>query len=177
MDKINTNRDNTDSGARESLEGLSDSTEAAEFPSKQSIPFLIQMLARMLTNDYMGRVSDDHLAPAQTYVLRELLIAGPMSQVDLARRLDIGKASVGETLVRLENAGLVTRERSTKDKRVILIQLTRKGRRIRSKLGEIAHDQVRMVEGLVGSDDAERLLELLTRLAVALKAESRARTL
>lgn len=177
MDKITTNRDNTDSGVRESLEGLSASTEAAEFPSKQSIPFLIQMLARMLTNDYMGRVSDDHLAPAQTYVLRELLIAGPMSQVDLARRLDIGKASVGETLVRLENAGLVTRERSTKDKRVILIQLTRKGRRIRSKLGEIAHDQVRMVEGLVGTDDAERLLELLTRLAVALKAESRARTL
>ncbi|SCW38856.1 DNA-binding transcriptional regulator, MarR family [Sphingobium faniae] len=150
---------------------LAGTTEAAEFPSKGSVPFLIQMLSRMLTNDYMSRVRDDHLAPAQTYVLRELLIAEPLSQADLARRLEIGKASVGETLVRLEAAGLIARSRSPRDGRAILIRLTRKGRQIRSKLGEIAFDQVQMVERHLGSAEAEQLISLLTRLTIAMKGE------
>lgn len=148
---------------------VAEETEAAEFPSKESIPFLIQMLSRMLTTDYMARIKGDHLAPAQTYVLRELLIAGPLSQVALSRRMEVHKASMGETLVRLEAAGLITRTRSADDKRVIMIKLTRKGRAIRSQLGEIAHDQVAMVETLLGKASSATLVGLLTDLAVALK--------
>lgn len=156
----------TDEG---SISGMAALTDAAEFPSKESVPFQIQMLSRMLTADYMSRVHDDHLAPAQTYVLRELMIAGPLSQAELARRMEIGKASVGETLVRLESAGLVERTRLARDKRVMQIQLTARGRAIRSKLGEIAHDQVGMIRQMIGEDNAITLLELLALLTRRMK--------
>ena len=102
-----------------------------DFPSRRSIPYLVQHLARLMTTDFQSRVAATGVAPAQSYVLRELWRAEPLSQVEISQRLDIGKATVGQSLKRLERAGFIERKRSADDGRVITVHLTEKGRKAR----------------------------------------------
>ena len=99
-----------------------------DFPSRRTIPYLVQYLARLMAVDFQTRVAATGVAPAQAYVLRELWRAEPLSQVEISQRLDIGKATVGQSLKRLERAGFIERKRSAEDGRVITVHLTEKGR-------------------------------------------------
>jgi DNA-binding MarR family transcriptional regulator len=66
---------------------------------------------------------------SQWWVLAHLSRARgePMSQVELARLLDIGKAALGGLVDRLERAGYVTRLASPEDRRVRQVALTARG--------------------------------------------------
>lgn len=150
----------------------------ASFPLfKESLSYQSQLLARLMQNDYMARIADTGIAPAQAYVLGELWLHEPQSQVELARRLDIGKATIGQTLARLERAGLVRRQRVDIDRRRIMVHLTEKGRRLREPLGRAVIEQDRMLQDKLGETTVaelaqalrsvnERLCEALSRGAV-----------
>ena len=88
-----------------------------DFPSRRTAPYLIQQLARLMAADYHARVAATGVAPAQAYVLRELWRNAPLSQVEISERLDIGKATVGQSLKRLERAGFIERRRNPDDGR------------------------------------------------------------
>ena len=53
---------------------------------------------------------------------------GEMRQRDMGYILNIRPQSLGEVLGKLERAGLVTRRTSEKDRRVLLVSITEKGR-------------------------------------------------
>ncbi len=128
---------------------------------KLSMAYQAQFLARLLQNDYLSRIGDTGVAPAQSYVLGELWFNEPLSQVELARRLDIGKATVGQTLSRLERAGLIERRRLPGDRRVIMIHLTEQGRAMREPLTRAAGEQSQQIEQRLGRDNVERLTQLM----------------
>lgn len=136
--------------------------EEAPFPLfKESLAYHAQLFARLAQNDYMARISGTGIAPAQAYVLGELWFNEPLSQVDLARRLDIGKATVGQTLARLERAGVVERRRIKSDRRVVMVHLTEKGRALREPLRLATIDQAQMLEDRLGKERVAQLTELL----------------
>jgi DNA-binding MarR family transcriptional regulator len=122
---------------------------------------MVQYLARLMTADFFARISVNGIAPAQTYVLRELWRAETLSQVEISQRLDIGKATTGQTLRRLERAGLVERKRSPEDGRIIIVHLTAKGRALREPLAVAAREQVADIAKMLGEKNAHRLEELL----------------
>lgn len=130
-------------------------------PFKESLAYQAQLFARMAQNDYMARIVDTGIAPAQAYVLGELWFNEPLSQVDLARRLDIGKATVGQTLARLERAGVVERRRTETDRRVVMVHLTEKGRNLREPLRIATLDQVALLEERLGNQRVAELTALL----------------
>lgn len=139
--------------------------EEAPFPLfKESLSYQAQLLARFTQNDYMARITGTGIAPAQAYVLGELWFDAPLSQVELARRLDIGKATIGQTLTRLERAGVVERKRVAADRRVVMVHLTEEGRRLREPLRVAAIDQSDMLEEKLGKDKATELTELLKQV-------------
>lgn len=139
--------------------------EEAPFPLfKESLSYQAQLLARFTQNDYMARITGTGIAPAQAYVLGELWFDAPLSQVELARRLDIGKATIGQTLTRLERAGVVERKRVAADRRVVMVHLTEEGRRLREPLRVAAIDQSDMLEDKLGKDKATELTELLKQV-------------
>lgn len=136
--------------------------EEAPFPLfKESLAYHAQLLARYTQNDYMARITGTGIAPAQAYVLGELWFDEPLSQVELARRLDIGKATIGQTLTRLERAGVVERKRVSSDRRVVMVHLTETGRQLREPLRIAAIEQSDLLEEKLGKDKAAQLTDLL----------------
>jgi len=131
-----------------------------DFPSRRSSPYLVQHLARLMTMDFLSRTAEIGVPPAQSYVLRELWRQEPLSQVEISQRLDIGKATVGQSLKRLERDGFVERRRSPEDGRVSIVYLTDKGRAVRKPLATHASVQVNDIDAVLGTDRA-RILETL----------------
>jgi DNA-binding MarR family transcriptional regulator len=143
-------------------DSMSPTGEENPFPLfKESLAYQAQLLARFTQNDYMARITGTGIAPAQAYVLGELWFDEPLSQVELARRLDIGKATIGQTLTRLERAGVVERKRVASDRRVVMVHLTEHGRQLREPLRIAAIDQSDLLEEKLGKDAAARLTDLL----------------
>ena len=128
---------------------------------KKSVAYQAQLFARLTQNDYMARITGTGIAPAQAYVLGELWFNEPLSQVDLARRLDIGKATVGQTLARLERAGVIKRQRTDADRRVVMVHLTEKGRKLREPLRIATLAQSDMLDSGLGQEKIAALTELL----------------
>ncbi|GGD80640.1 MULTISPECIES: MarR family winged helix-turn-helix transcriptional regulator [Erythrobacteraceae] len=135
--------------------------QAVDHCFKDTLAYKTQLLSRLLQSEYMSRIADTGVAPAQAYVLGELWIEEPLSQVELARRLEIGKASTGKTLGRLEAAGLIERRRHEGDRRVITVHLTDKGREVRDTLQQAGAMQDQRIHELMGEDRLEQTIALL----------------
>lgn len=147
-------------------------TEGAEIPPvfKDTVAYKSQLLSRLLQADYLNRIAGTGIAPAQAYVLGELWIEEPLSQVELARRLEIGKASTGKTLGRLESAGFIERRRHDVDRRVVTVHLTKKGRALRKELLQSATDQDDCIHAILGEEKLEEMIRLLDSLIERFRA-------
>lgn len=138
-------------------------SDEAPFPLfKESLSYQAQLLARITQNDYLARIAGTGIAPAQAYVLGELWFDEPLSQVELARRLEIGKATIGQTLTRLERAGFVERRRVASDRRLVMVHLTEAGRALREPLRTATIEQNEALEGRLGAQCIAELNEALT---------------
>jgi DNA-binding MarR family transcriptional regulator len=65
------------------------------------------------------------LTVPQLVILQQLSKSGEMSIGELAKTVSLGQATVTGIISRLEQRGLVTRRRSEKDKRRVLVQTTK----------------------------------------------------
>jgi DNA-binding MarR family transcriptional regulator len=98
------------------------------------------------------------------FVLRALWENDGLSQVELARRLDVTPAAMVGLVNTLQAAGLVTRERSDSDGRAFCIRLTQAGRDLRAT-GTASALQVdaRALRG-ISLREIELMLDLMARL-------------
>lgn len=67
---------------------------------------------------------------AQKIVLMKLHRYGNMSQKDLQNHMKIKSSSLSEIIKRMENNGILVKERDKDDQRVVLLSLTEKGKKI-----------------------------------------------
>jgi DNA-binding MarR family transcriptional regulator len=75
------------------------------------------------------------LTDAQFNILNLIALAGgPMDQLALTEHLLVGKSSVSIVLNRMVKAGLIRREEHPRDRRRVVLNLTRKGRELWRKL-------------------------------------------
>ena len=134
----------------------------------------------------IGRISqlqrEVHLAQRATFarhgldvpsfdVLAALRRAGPPYQLTptaLMRTALVTSGAITQRLDRLEEKGLITRERSQDDGRAVVVTLTDAGREaLDAALPDHLETERRLLEGLP-DDDRERLAGLLRRWLVAL---------
>ncbi|WP_284259165.1 MarR family winged helix-turn-helix transcriptional regulator [Acidocella aquatica] len=134
-------------------------------PVKNGAAYMLQVVARLQTTSFIGRVAGSGVHPAGAYVLHELWRAAPLSQTELSKRLDIGNATVGQTVKRLESRGLVKRKQSTEDRRVVMVELTAKGRSLEIFFDRETQGLTAEINGVLGLKGTETLTKLLTRLA------------
>lgn len=158
--------------ASQLIQSADDREQASPGTFKDSLPYKMQLLARILQADYMARIAATGIAPAQAYVLGELWLEEPLSQVELARRLEIGKATMGKTLGRLEAAGFIERKRDPRDRRVIMIALTEKGRSLREPLLGASADMDRILVSEFGVERLRDMSHLASELIDMLRSES-----
>lgn len=131
------------------------------FPSDTTVSSIALEFARRLQADFLSKIANLELSPAMANTLRELSAGEPLSQQELALRLEIGKASMGEMLSRLERAGLIIRIKSVIDRRAIRLALTPMGDSAVAELGNAAEAQIAMLREKIGDENIKQLTILL----------------
>lgn len=96
----------------------------------------------MATSRQIRRAYDLRLAPlglnlSESCILAAVAEGGPQSQVGLARRLDMNRASAGAVVDTLVKRGLVERVADPGDRRVWLVEPTDQGRRVAAEVAEL----------------------------------------
>jgi DNA-binding MarR family transcriptional regulator len=119
--------------------------------------------SRRITKELARRAD---LTGPQLTVVKMLEQIGELSLSDLSERIRAQNSTVTGIIDRMEREGLVVRERSKEDRRVVFIRLTTKGKKLAEDLPvetwEIFHDAL---ESLTASEvrDLVRILGKLAR--------------
>jgi len=114
------------------------------------------------------KIGEFDLTTAQFGVLEALHHLGPLQLGELAEKLLVTGGNVTYVMDRLEDQGLVTRERSEEDRRVVRAHLTAKGREL---VAGVFPDHTRTVEALAGeltADERGEMRRLLKKLGRAI---------
>lgn len=91
------------------------------------------------------------------------LVAGEVTMSQLARRLDISESAATDLADRLVRQGLAERQADPRDRRVVVLALSQKGRRT---IGRIERQRRKMAESILGSLSDAQLRELLGLIEV-----------
>lgn len=126
----------------------------------QIIPFLMQGMAAQM------REVSPPVAPAH---LRLLMILSTRSRTltELANIIEVSAPTMSNTVSTLEERGWVQRTRSTKDRRVVLIQTTNEGRRVLEDVYCQAENYLAELLESLNPADQEKLSEGLAMLRQA----------
>jgi len=122
--------------------------------------FDLYAASRALTRRYRPLLAEHGLTYSQYLVLVVLGGAGPSSIKELAGTLRLDHATLTPILRRMEEAGLLTRDRDPGDARVVRLALTEDAVRIHAAFEAI---QCRISEDLGLAPEAARRLQLMLR--------------
>ncbi len=107
------------------------------------------------------------LTPGQPKVLEYLLRYGESDQKTIASCCEIEPATAGSILNRMEEAGLVRRERHEGNRRSLYVTLTREGKEMAEKMEVIFADAEKQVLSSLTEEQREMLKALLERVSAA----------
>lgn len=150
-------------------------TSAVARELKQARPFRTRgqeaAVGLMRTADLLRRLLEQALEPsgvtAQQYnVLRILRGAGPGGATcgQIAERMVKADPDITRLLDRMEQRGLITRGRDTKDRRVVLTRISPAGAKLLAALDKPAADLVRKQLGGLGRRKLQELITMLEQV-------------
>jgi MarR family transcriptional regulator, organic hydroperoxide resistance regulator len=120
-----------------------------------------------------GMAREVGLTGPQLTVIKLLEAFGDLSLSSLSERIRAQNSTVTGIIDRMEREGLVRRERSTTDRRVVFIRLSDKGRRLASGVDVEPMAIFRAALMSLTRDDARDLLRILTKLQREVRARVR----
>jgi DNA-binding MarR family transcriptional regulator len=128
----------------------------------------IQRTAEVLWHGVAEMLKGAELTPTQYNVLRILRGAGRPGRScgEISERMVTKDSDITRLLNRLEARGLITRERTEEDRRVINASITREGLRVLAELDEPVKEHHRRVLGHLGPKRLAQLCELLEAVRV-----------
>ncbi|MGC1358000.1 MAG: MarR family transcriptional regulator [Xanthobacteraceae bacterium] len=101
---------------------------------EESIGYMVRNAHRAYDRVLATALSKQKVLTGQWSLLRVLWHEDNLSQIEVANRMKIERASLTIMLNTVEQAGLITRKIDARDRRKQLISLTRKGRALQSVL-------------------------------------------
>lgn len=104
------------------------------------------------------------LTGPQLTVIKLLETFGDLSLSSLSERIRAQNSTVTGIIDRMEREGLVSRERSTSDRRVVYIRLTPKGSALAKSIEVEPMEIMRGVLGALNREDSRDLLRILGKL-------------
>jgi DNA-binding MarR family transcriptional regulator len=135
----------------------------------------LKALRRILRASDLGSrklASATGLTASQLLVLQEVEQRGETTPTALAAALQFGQATITNIVDRLENAGLVRRQRSARDKRQILLHVSDAGREILHKAPDLLHSLFSERYSALPAWERAMILAALERLGSILGADS-----
>ena len=123
--------------------------------------YRIKLLSQILGRKFQERLDPYDLTPFHWVVLCCLWEEDGLPTCSLGERLQQVGGTITGVLDRMEQRGLVRRERDTRDRRIYRIWLTEEGRQLREELPPIALDIAEQAMKGVSRDDREQFSAIL----------------
>lgn len=135
-----------------------------QYSPQQSVGYLMKQVMNSVLARADARLAEFGLTHAQWLPLYKLVMHEGHTMASLSRDLGIDPGAMTRSLDRLEAKGLVRRERSKEDRRVVLLTLTDEGRTVASRVPAVMADVLN--SHLAGFNEAEwhQLLAMLQRM-------------
>jgi MarR family transcriptional regulator for hemolysin len=128
--------------------------------------FLIHDVSRLRRTLFDQRLRPYGITRAQWWVLAHMSRhrGDPLSQVDLARWLDVGKVTLGGLIDRLQRSGYVQRIPGSHDRRVKHVVMTQKGQEVIAVMQQIGSELNGDIMAGISERDARLFEALLHRM-------------
>lgn len=147
---------------------VADKQQSAPESHTQSGTALMNALMRTAANlDVLqGRISKRGGIPCAQLNALQILAEFPegLSRNDLGKRLINPEADVTRLLDRMEEAGLVVRERTNKDRRVVLTRITLKGLEAVKEIDPQLEKEMNELFSTLSEDETQSLLAVLSKI-------------
>ena len=111
--------------------------QAGVYTPDQSIGFLMRRVLSSILQVADAQLAEQGLTYVQWLPLYKLLLCTDANSSTVAKDLGMDPASVTRALDRIEAKGLLRRERSTTDRRVVHLVLTEEGRAVAAKVPQV----------------------------------------
>lgn len=124
--------------------------------------FPVYAASRLITREYQPFLDKLGITYPQYLVLMVLWETNTIPVNDIAKKLILNTNTITPLLKRMEQQGLITRERSDTDERKVMVQLTEKGKTLQEEAALIPNELVkRLSDSELKLDDLIRLKENL----------------
>jgi DNA-binding MarR family transcriptional regulator len=119
----------------------------------------------------------DHcgLKKSEIFILRSIFTLGkeqPVSPSDIAKKAGVTMAAITHHLNSLEEQGYIKRLVSTQDRRVVLIQLTEKGKKTANHLESQCRRKLFQLVEYLGPEDTAQLIHVFRKIAHYMNSEN-----
>jgi DNA-binding MarR family transcriptional regulator len=142
------------------------------------ICFPIYSVSRLITKAYKPYLEELGITYPQYLVLMVLWENDKLSVNQITEKLLLNTNTMSPLLKRMEKLKLVHRTRSKKDERIVVIQLSEKGKQLRTKALPIPEKLFEdIVSGKIEMDDMFKLKETLCKLMAVLTDKNKDSTL
>ncbi|WP_440112278.1 MarR family winged helix-turn-helix transcriptional regulator [Acidovorax sp. BL-A-41-H1] len=139
---------------------------ASHLEPPNSVGYLMRQVMSSIRTQADTRLSTHDLTYAQWLPLYKISRSAGVTVAELARESDADPASMTRALDRLEAKGLVLRERSTTDRRVVQLTLTAEGQAVAAQVPQVLADVLNGHLSDFTHDEWQQLLALLRRMVV-----------
>lgn len=128
-------------------------------------PMLVNEIARLFHARMRSYETDSMMTQDSVrLILRELGHSDGCSQLDLVHKTHLKPPTVSVTLAKLEEEGLVVRQRDEMDQRVIRVHLSPKGQEHHRAVHERLHTVDQMLMQGFDEEETAQLLQFLVRM-------------
>jgi DNA-binding MarR family transcriptional regulator len=130
----------------------------------QSAAYLMRRILTCMSGEVDEALEPRGLTSAQWFPLFKLYLGQASTVAELARQCQLDAGAMTRLLDRLEDKGLVARVRSSEDRRVVNLELTREGRQAAKEIpGVLCKVQNDFLQGL-SVEEWQQLKDLLRRV-------------
>ena len=137
-------------------------------PSRRNLPLLLLRSREGVMSHFRAILNQHGLTEQQWRVLRALLDESPLEPRQICERCQLLSASATGVLARMEELGLVRRERMAEDQRRVRVSITPKSRALARRMAPRIDAQYRELEQALGPELLDQVYATLDQLLLRL---------
>ena len=129
----------------------------------------LREINKILNRDLKREMIKLDLGLSHFYILTTLYREKVLSSGNLAKSLDVRNSTITSLVDRLVKLSLVKRRRCERDRRVVLVELTDKGRKLTEKLLTLRKKRLKEIVKELSGEEVKEIYESIKRVKEILK--------
>jgi homoprotocatechuate degradation regulator HpaR len=138
---------------------------------RRNLPLLLLQAREAVMARFRGILNRHGVTEQQWRVIRALLEESPLEPRQICERCQLRSASAAGVLARMEELGLVRRERMASDQRRVQVSITPTSRAIARRIAPLAAAEYASIEQALGPQRLAQVYALLDDLLVRLDSK------